>query len=106
MGQAQPQMSLYTRICVALAGICGGIVVMFAVDMLFNSGRFVAHTLHAKTPDCSGSCHGPTEQISAPRSSAGMVLPHLQAADRSRATATGAGCNPLLGVPVAVEGGD
>lgn len=64
-------MSLYTRVCVALFGICGGIVVLFAADMLLNSGRFVAHTVHSRTPDCSGSCHGSTDQQNAARSAPG-----------------------------------
>lgn len=99
-------MSLYSRICIAIFGIAAGIVVLFAIDMTLNSGRFVAHTLHAKTPDCSGSCHGPTEQISAPRPAAGMVLPHLQAAYRLGTTQGRAERNPLLGMPMATQGGD
>lgn len=99
-------MSLYTRICVALFGICAGIVVLFSLDMLFNSGRFAAHAVHAKTPECSGSCHGPTEQISAPRSSAGVVLPHLQATDRPTDSQAGPRRYPVLGMRMENEGGD
>lgn len=51
-------MSLYSRICVALAGIAAGFVVLMAMDMTLNGGRFVAHSLHQRTPECSGSCHG------------------------------------------------
>jgi hypothetical protein len=51
-------MSLYTRICIALFGVAAGFIVLMAMDMVFNSGRFVAHTLHERTPECSGSCHG------------------------------------------------
>lgn len=51
-------MTLYTRICIALFGIAVGVVILFAVDMTLNSGRFVAHTLHNKEPQCSGACHG------------------------------------------------
>lgn len=51
-------MSLYTRICIALFGISVGIVVLFAADMTINGGRFVAHAVHQKTPECSGACHG------------------------------------------------
>lgn len=51
-------MSLYTRICVALTGIAVGVIVLFAADMVLNSGRFVAHAFHDGHPGCSGSCHG------------------------------------------------
>ena len=51
-------MSVYSRICVALAGIAAGVVVLFAADMLFNAGRFVSHTVHERTPNCSSGCHG------------------------------------------------
>ena len=51
-------MSLYTRVCIALFGVAIGIVVLFAADMLLNSGRFVAHAVHSSNPGCSGTCHG------------------------------------------------
>jgi hypothetical protein len=51
-------MSLYTRVFVALAGIAAAVVVLFALDMTVNSGRFVAHAIHQKSPECSGACHG------------------------------------------------
>lgn len=58
MVESPPEMSLYTKICVGLAGICAGFVVLMAMDMTLNGGRFVAHTLHDRTPECSGPCHG------------------------------------------------
>ena len=51
-------MSIYTRLCLALTGICFGLVVLMAMDMLFISGRFVAHALHDRAPNCSIGCHG------------------------------------------------
>jgi hypothetical protein len=101
-------MSLYSRICIALAGIAGGIVVMFAADMTLNSGRFVAHALHAQTPDCSGSCHGPTEtpRQDPEKPAAVMVLPRLQTADRPDATQNGPWGRVVLGLPMATQGGD
>ena len=57
MDEGQYQVSLYTKICIALFGISVGVVVVFAADMTLNSGRFVAHALHARTPECSNSCH-------------------------------------------------
>lgn len=60
-------MSLTNRICIGLTGIAFGIVVLFAADMIFNGGRFVAHTVHAKHPDCSGTCHGSTDRQNAPQ---------------------------------------
>ena len=91
-------MTLYNRICIALCGITAGIVVIFAADMVLNGGRFVAHTVHAKHPDCSGTCHGPTEQISAPRPSTGMALPNLQSANRPVDSPARPRRYPLLGV--------
>ena len=97
MAAGASEMSLYSRICIALFGIAGGIVVLFAIDMTLNSGRFIARSLHAKTPDCSGSCHGPTEQISAPRPVAGMALPAVQAAHRLGATQARARVQSIAG---------
>lgn len=57
MGKTSPKMSLFSRICVALFGISAGIVVLFSLDMVFNSGRFAAHAIHSKSPECSDSCH-------------------------------------------------
>lgn len=51
-------MSLYTKTCIALFGVSAGILVVFAADMTLNSGRFFAHAMHERTPECSGSCHG------------------------------------------------
>ena len=97
-------MTLYTKICISLAGIAAGVVVMFAIDMVFNSGKFIAHSLHTRTPECSGACHGSTEQVSTSRPTSRMVLPNLQTADRSHATPPGPGGGILLGVHVEVKG--
>jgi hypothetical protein len=107
MGKAPPQMSLYTRICVALFGIAGGIVVLFAADMTLNSGRFAAHALHAKTPNCSGTCHGPIDhRQDAARPATRMALPRLQTANRSDATQDGPRRCAVLGLSMETQGGD
>jgi len=51
-------MNLYTKICLALFGVSVGIVVVFAADMTLNSGRFFAHAVHQRSPECSRECHG------------------------------------------------
>ena len=94
-------MSLYTKICVALFGIAAGIVVLFSVDMVLNSGRFVAHSLHTRTPECSGACHG---QQDTSGTAAFMVLPPMPSTHRLPTTATGPRRDPLLGVSVETQG--
>lgn len=98
-------MSLYTKICVALFGICGGFVVLFAMDMTLNSGRFAAHALHAKTPECSRTCHESADRQNAPRAAPVMALPYLQSTYRPVDSSPGPWRYPLLGVRLAAEGG-
>jgi hypothetical protein len=94
-------MSLYSRISIGLFGIFAGIVVLFALDMTLNSGRFVAHAIHNDHPGCSGTCHGPHPEISASR----LALPPMRNPDRSDATPAQSRRYPLLGVRVETAGG-
>lgn len=70
-------MTIRMKLWVALLGISVGFVILFSLDMILNSGKFVAHAIHDQTPECSGSCHEPTEQISTARSAPRLVLPNL-----------------------------
>ena len=97
-------MSLFNRVCIGLFGICAGVIVLLAMDMVFNSGRFLAHTVHDRTPECSRSCHADTRQ-DATTAAAVLALPHLQATDRSVDSQTGPWRHPLLGVRLENEGG-
>lgn len=98
-------MNLYTKICVALFGICAGIVVLFAADMVLNSGRFLAHTVHTKSPKCSETCHGAIEsRQDTARPAPRMALPPVQATHRLHPVESGAGGSVLLGVRVEVKG--
>ena len=96
-------MSLYTRLCVAVFGIAAGIVVLFSMDMVLNSGKFIAHSLHSRTPECSGACHG---QQNAQGAAALLVLPPMPATHRPVAAQVGPRSSALLGVHVEVKGRD
>lgn len=99
-------MTLYNRACIALFGIMAGVLVMFAADMVFNGGRFVAHTVHAKHPDCSGTCHGSTDiRQNAASPASELALPNLQSANRPVDSAAGPWSYILLGVQMENEGG-
>ena len=94
-------MSLYSRICIGAFGIAAGIVILFAADMILNSGRFVAHAIHNDHPGCSGTCHGPHPEIPASR----VELPPVRDSDRSDATPNQSRRYPLLGVRMETAGG-
>lgn len=51
-------MTLRVKICLGIFGVMIGILTVFAMDMLFNNGRMVAHSLHDRNPTCSAGCHG------------------------------------------------
>jgi hypothetical protein len=51
-------MSFSVKFSLGVLGIMMGVMTVFAADMLMNNGRMIAHSLHARTPECSGSCHG------------------------------------------------
>ena len=51
-------MSLRVKCSLAVFGIMIGILTVLAMDMLFNNGRMVAHSLHDRNPTCSAGCHG------------------------------------------------
>ena len=51
-------MSLRVKFSLAVFGIMIGILTVLALDMLFNNGRMVAHSLHDRNPTCSAGCHG------------------------------------------------
>jgi hypothetical protein len=93
-------MSFYSRICIGLFGIFAGIVILFAMDMTLNSGRFVAHAIHNDHPGCSGTCHGPHPEISASR----LALPPMRDSDRPDSAKTQPRRGALLGVRVEVTG--
>lgn len=95
-------MTLYTKTCIALFGVSIGVVVVFAADMVMNSGRFIAHAVHSKTPECSGACHGQNAQGSA----AVVVLPPMPATHRPTAVTPGPRSSALLGVHVEIKGRD
>lgn len=95
-------MSIYSRICIGLFGIAAGFVVLMAMDMTINSGRFVAHAIHQNHPGCSDTCHGQN----ATRPSAVLALPPVRDTDRSDTTPTQPRRYPLLGVRMEVQGGD
>lgn len=55
-------MTVKKRACFLIVygalGIAAGVIVLFAWDMVFNSGGFIAHSIHATNPGCGGACHG------------------------------------------------
>lgn len=51
-------MSLRVKFSLAVLGIMLGVMTALALDMLFNNGRMVAHSLHDRNPTCSSGCHG------------------------------------------------
>lgn len=51
-------MSYRVKLSLAVLGIMIGVLTVFALDMLFNNGRMVAHSLHDRNPTCSAGCHG------------------------------------------------
>jgi hypothetical protein len=94
-------MSIYSRISIGLFGIFAGILVLFALDMTLNSGRFVAHAIHNDHPGCSGTCHGPHPKITSSK----LELPPVRIPDRSDAAPHQSRRYPLLGVRVETTGG-
>lgn len=58
-------MKLHVKICLRVFGVMIGILTVFAMDMLFNGGRMVAHSLHDRNPTCSAGCHGAVPSHSA-----------------------------------------
>lgn len=51
-------MSYRVKLSLAVLGIMLGVMTALALDMLFNNGRMVAHSLHDRNPTCSAGCHG------------------------------------------------
>ena len=51
-------MSYRVKLSLAVLGIMIGVLTVFALDMLFNNGRMVAHSLHDRNPTCSAGCNG------------------------------------------------
>jgi len=93
-------MSLYSRICIGAFGIAAGIVILFSMDMILNSGRFVAHAIHNDHPGCSGTCHGPHPEVTSSK----LELPPMRIPDRSHATPNQSRRGSLLGVRVETQG--
>ena len=93
-------MTLTNRICVALSGICAGFVVLMAIDMTLFGGRFMAHAVHAKHPECSGTCHGSHDRQNAQTTAPVLALPAVQATHRPYATQDGTRRYGVLGMQV------
>lgn len=98
-------MTLYTRLCLGFFGVSVGIVVLFAIDMTLLSGRFAAHALHRKTPECSGSCHGTHPSQNASSSATLLALPCVSAAHRPDAATPEPWRDSLLGLRMETQGG-
>lgn len=58
-------MKLRVKLSLAVFGVMIGILTVLALDMLFNNGRMVAHSLHDRNPSCSAGCHGAVPSHSA-----------------------------------------
>lgn len=51
------------RISIALMGISFGVLVVFAIDMLINQGRWMAHSVRTNHPNCGNTCHTAQQMI-------------------------------------------